>query len=187
MQSNSSDSLTNLPFPTNEQSDVPRIYLQQEGSFQGTWIDAINASEMQQNIDYIQTSLNGSVQITSFQNFNSVEFLMKPEMPTVFIAQVGKGIIKYGKPFSVYFSFYEHRQESQILKNFQEDYRGCFDRTEDFVKEILTKEAFDSQLKRNNLSWKHLNIEEIIRDWFYSTEGIYRRMLDEKVYIFKRR
>jgi hypothetical protein len=46
MRSNSSEPLTNLPFPTNEQSDIPRIYLQQEGSFQGTWIDAINASEM---------------------------------------------------------------------------------------------------------------------------------------------
>jgi antirestriction protein len=187
MRSNSSEPLTNLPFPTNEQSDIPRIYLQQEGSLQGTWIDAINASEMQQNIDYIQASVNGSVKISSFQGFHSVEFLMTPEMPIPFIAQVGKGIIKYGKPFCVYFSFYEHRQEPEILKNFREDYRGCFDRTEDFIKEILTQEGFNSQLNRNNLSWKHLNIEEIIRDWFYSTEGIYRRMLDEKVYIFKRR
>lgn len=187
MRSNSSEPLTNLPFPTNDQSDIPRIYIQQEGSFHGTWIEAINASQMQQNIDYVRTSLNSSVKITSFQNFNSTEFLMTPEMPIPFIAQVGKGIIKYGKPFCVYFSFYEHRQEPEILKNFREDYRGCFNHTEDFIKEILTKESFDSQLKRNNLSWKHLNIEEIIRDWFYSREGIYRRMLDEKVYIFKRR
>ncbi|MEG4500640.1 hypothetical protein QUB05_26330 [Microcoleus sp. F10-C6] len=186
MPSNSSDPLTNLPFPTNKEIDVPRIYLQQESSFEGTWIDAINASEMQKNIDYIQTSVEGCVKITLFQRFQSVEFLMTPEMPIPFIAQVGKGIFKYGKPFCVYFSFYEHRQEPEILKNFQEDYRGCFDRTEDFVKEILTKEGFDLQLKRNNLSWQHLNFDEIIRDWFYSTNGIYRRMLDEKVYIFKR-
>ncbi len=75
MLSNSSDPLTNLPFPTDKQFDVPRIYIQQEGSFQGTWIDAINASEIQKNIDYIRTSLNGCVKITSFQNFQSVEFL----------------------------------------------------------------------------------------------------------------
>jgi antirestriction protein len=185
--SNFSDSLTNLPFPTNKQSNVPTIYLQQEGSFQGIWIDAINASEMHKNIDYIQTSVEGYVKITLFQNFESVQFLMTPEMPIPFIAQVGKGIFKYGKAFCVYFSFYDHRQEPEILKNFQEDYRGCFDRTEDFVKKFFTQEGFDSQLKRNNLSWKHLNFEGIIRDWFYSTEGIYRRMLDEKVYILKRR
>ncbi|MEG3935745.1 MULTISPECIES: hypothetical protein [unclassified Microcoleus] len=185
MQSNSFDPLTNLPFPTDWRFDVPRVYVLQELSFFGAWINAINASEMQKNMEYIQTHspFMGAVKVSLFQNFEGTE--MAPEMPISFIAQIGEGIHKHGKAFLLYYA--DYRREPEILSNFREDYKGCCDRTEDFVKQFLTQEGFDSQLKRNNLSWKHLNIETIIQDWFYLTEGIYRRMLDEKVYIFKRR
>ncbi|MEG4166525.1 MULTISPECIES: hypothetical protein [unclassified Microcoleus] len=181
----STDPLNNLPSPTNWKVNMPRVYVLQEVSFNGAWIDAINASEMQKNMDYIQHHypFQRPVKVSLFQNFEGTD--LAPEMPISFIAQIGEGIRKYGKAFLLYYADYP--REPEILSNFREDYRGSFDRIEDFVKEILSKEAFDAQLQRNNLDWKHINFDEIIRDWFCPKKGIYRRILDEKIYIFKRR
>lgn len=186
--------LRDLPYQTAWDFYIPRVFVEvtqatRAGHNYGVWIDAISDRKMQVNIKHILDNSpvpnSRLFRFAATMNFGGV--LLKDEMTTDYIAQLGAGVLKHGRPFVLYHEFYEHRAFPELFQLFEEDYMGVYFTTEQFVKTILSKHLLE-HLEFSNLNLRHLNLEIIIRDWFGSDQKIYRRCLDDGlVYVYKYR
>lgn len=187
--------LRGLPHQTAWDIAIPRIFVEctqatREGHEYGCWIDAISNAEMQVNIKYILDNApiaNARLfKFTATMNFAGVS--ISSEMTMEYIAQLGLGILKYGRAFALYHEFYEHRQLENIFQLFEEDFKGVHPSTEHFVRETVLKQGLLEPLENCNLNLRHLSLGTIIRDWFNSEQKVYHRVLDDGlVYVYRYR
>jgi antirestriction protein len=186
------DSLTvqNLPYPNDWIKDVPRVYVSclaayNAGIYHGAWIEATDEDEMMENINYILSqSPIPNAEEWMFNDFMEFEGANVGEYtPVEEVVRIGQAIEKHGKAYVLYHGY--HGNDTTV-KQFEEDYLGCYENEEDFVYQQLDDMGVIKRAEEIGLNPSYIDYSQIALDWFIESYLAFRTAYN-KCHVFLRR
>ncbi len=163
--------IASLPYPiTNE--EAPEVFVAceeayKEGCTHGAWIKATNEQQMEANILHILSIAAANSKRSIFlgsRNFQGVNISKYEGIHEV--AEMGKCVVQHGQALGAYLQHYFEKGISKSVFDFNKQYKGIFNRREEFVYDLLEKDGTLAKIEALGLEPSHVDWEHIAIDWF---------------------